>query len=167
MGADAENYNQILEGEGTQNVDFHWVPPLELQESHRNRWGRSVSHSGWGYKENTAHRPQLSRAHRDSQTESAITEPAQVCAKSSAYIICLLDWCLCGTSNSVGVGVTDFFICSFLLLGSPTQPWYKSFLSSLIIACNAVFGGYSGEPVLVWWEMEENWNWRRGEKGCG
>lgn len=46
------------------------------------------------------------------ETETTVTEPARVCATSSACVLCFLAWCFGGNPDSESRVVSDSFACS-------------------------------------------------------
>lgn len=115
---------------------------------------------------NLAHRivwAELIRAHRDSMDNQGACVGV---GSSSAYMLWLLTWCSCGTSNTKSLGYLWFLGCLCLFLGPfsfyrvafPALVW--AFVPSPVVTCSATrlmvcLGDIPGGLAPFWREMGE------------
>lgn len=110
--------------------------------------------------------------------ETAITQPACICTRSSEYTLWLLAWCFGETLDSESGAVSDSFAClgdPFPPTGLPHSALMWGLMPGLIVSCYAMFNWYYWRPVL-WWEIgtgdnsggEGRWGRLGGVEGsCG
>ena len=104
MGADAETHSQILGGEKAQIGGLHWVPPFKAWKPWwKRREKKNENQTGGGHWEST--------------------NPTWVCARSPAYMLCLLAWYLGRDSWQWGWKCL-WFLC--LILGPFSSYWVAS-----------------------------------------
>lgn len=66
----------------------HQIPSLRVQavlKKRRKKGVRAIRNRG--HKENKAHKINRTKAHMNSETETAYKGPAEVCTRSSAYVL--------------------------------------------------------------------------------
>lgn len=89
-----------LEGKKKRRKGEGHIASLQLGKLCRKGWKDCKSQKDKRHHENMTNRINYSGLKGFTETQPAITEPVQICTKSSLYLSGCVAWCSCVTSNS-------------------------------------------------------------------